>query len=60
MSKAISAAGINITHAQVQSVGDRKAQNTFELMVENLDELNGVMRSLGRVRGVMKVARIRT
>jgi len=60
MSKAISAAGINITHAQVQSVGDRKAQNTFELMVENLDELNGVMRSLGRVRGVMKVARVRT
>jgi len=44
----------------VQSVGDRKAQNTFELMVENLDELNGVMRSLGRVRGVMKVARVRT
>ena len=29
-------------------------------MVGSLDELNRVMRSLGRVRGVMKVARVRT
>ena len=60
MSKAISSAGINITRAQVHTLGDRKAQNTFELMVGSLDELNRVMRSLGRVRGVMKVARVRT
>ena len=56
---AISSAGINITRAQVHSVGDRKAQNTFELMVSSADELNRVIRSLGRVRGVMKVARVR-
>ncbi|TMA54770.1 MAG: bifunctional (p)ppGpp synthetase/guanosine-3',5'-bis(diphosphate) 3'-pyrophosphohydrolase [Deltaproteobacteria bacterium] len=60
MSKAISSAGINITRAQVHGLGDRKAQNTFELMVGSLDELNRVMRNLGRVRGVMKVARVRT
>jgi GTP pyrophosphokinase len=60
MSKAISSAGINITRAQVHAVGDRKAQNTFELMVASAEELNRVMRSLGRVRGVMKVARVRT
>ncbi|TMA63039.1 MAG: bifunctional (p)ppGpp synthetase/guanosine-3',5'-bis(diphosphate) 3'-pyrophosphohydrolase, partial [Deltaproteobacteria bacterium] len=47
MSKAISSAGINITRAQVHTLGDRKAQNTFELMVGSLDELNRVMRSLG-------------
>jgi len=29
-------------------------------MVASADELNRVMRSLGRVRGVMKVARVRT
>jgi len=60
MSKTISSAGINITRAQVHALGDRKAQNVFELMVASADELNRVMRSLGRVRGVMKVARVRT
>jgi GTP pyrophosphokinase len=60
MSKAISSAGINITRAQVHALGDRKAQNTFEVMVASAGELNRVMRNLGRVRGVMKVARLRT
>jgi GTP pyrophosphokinase len=60
MSKAISSAGINIARAEVHAMGDRKAQNVFELMVASADELNQVMRSLGRVRGVMKVARVRT
>jgi len=60
MSKTISSAGINITRAQVHALGDHKAQNVFELMVASADELNRVMRSLGRVRGVMKVARVRT
>jgi len=60
MSKAISSAGINITRAHVHALGDRKAQNVFELMVASAEELNRVMRNLGRVRGVMKVARVRT
>src|SRR5439155_26377959 len=60
MSKAISSAGINITRAQVHGLGDRKAQNVFEVMVACTDELNRVMRNLGRVRGVMRVARVRT
>jgi GTP pyrophosphokinase len=60
MSKAISSTGINITRAQVHSLADRKAQNTFEIVVSNVQELNRVMRNLGRVRGVMKVGRVRT
>ena len=59
MSKAISSTGINIARAQVHALGDHKAQNTFELMVGSIDELNLVMRNLGRVRGVMKVHRVR-
>jgi GTP pyrophosphokinase len=59
MSKAISSTGINIARAQVHAMGDHKAQNTFELMVGSMDELNLVMRNLGRVRGVMKVHRVR-
>jgi GTP diphosphokinase / guanosine-3',5'-bis(diphosphate) 3'-diphosphatase len=60
MSKAISSAGINIARAEIHTLADRKAQNVFEIMVASADELNRVMRNLGRVRGVMKVARVRT
>ena len=45
---------------KVHALADHKAQNVFEVMVGSADELNRVMRNLGRVRGVMKVARVRT
>jgi GTP pyrophosphokinase len=60
MSQAISTAGININEAQIRSVGDRTAQNSFEVMVKTLDDLNNVIRNLGRVRGVRRVRRIRS
>jgi GTP pyrophosphokinase len=59
MSKAISSTGVNITRAQVHPTGDHKSQNTFELMVGSLEELNTVMKNLGRVRGVLRVTRVR-
>ena len=59
ISKAISSAGVNISRAQVRSVPDKKALNTFEVLVNSADQLNRVIRSLGKVRGVMKVARAR-
>ncbi len=58
MSKAISSAGINITGAQVRTV-DKSAHNTFEVMVDSVDALNRVMRGLGKVKGVMRVSRVR-
>lgn len=60
MGKAISSAGVNISHAEARSIPDKKAQNIFELMVSNVNELNRVMRNLGRVRGVLRVARVRS
>jgi len=60
MSKAISTTGVNIASATVRTLADRKAQNTFDIVVSSLDELNKVMRSLERIRGVVKVARVRT
>ena len=60
MSKAISSTGVNIARAQVHPAGDHKSQNTFELMVGSLEELNAVMKNLGRVRGVLRVTRVRT
>jgi (p)ppGpp synthase/HD superfamily hydrolase len=59
LSKAISAAGVNISRAQVRTVPDKKALNTFEVMVDSLDALNRVMRGLGKVRGVIRVQRVR-
>ena len=58
MSKAISATGINIANADVRTLPDKRALNVFEVMVSNADDLQRVMRNLGRVRGVVKVARV--
>jgi GTP pyrophosphokinase len=59
ISKAISSAGVNITRAQVRSVPDKKAVNNFDVVVSSVDQLNRVMRSIGKVRGVMRVGRAR-
>ncbi|HUI27165.1 MAG TPA: bifunctional (p)ppGpp synthetase/guanosine-3',5'-bis(diphosphate) 3'-pyrophosphohydrolase [Candidatus Kryptonia bacterium] len=59
MSKAISGAGVNISRAQVKSIPDKRAVNTFEVMVGDANQLNRVMRALGKVRGVTRVARAR-
>jgi GTP diphosphokinase / guanosine-3',5'-bis(diphosphate) 3'-diphosphatase len=59
LSKAISSAGVNISRAQVRTMPDKKALNTFEIMVDSVDALNRVMRGLGKVRGVIRVQRVR-
>lgn len=59
MTAAISQVGVNIRSARSESLGDRQAQNHFEVMVRNLGDLKEVMRNLGRVRGVIKVTRVR-
>ena len=59
MSKAIGNVGVNISRAEVQSVPDKKAINRFEVVVNHVDQLNRVMRAIGKVRGVMKVGRTR-
>ncbi len=60
MTKAISSTGVNISRAQVRSTPDRTALNTFEVMVADIEGLNRLIRNLGRVRGVLKVGRVRT
>ncbi len=59
ITKAISSTGTNIATARVHTLPDKKALNTFELMIGNVDELGRVLRNLGRVRGVIKVERVR-
>jgi guanosine-3',5'-bis(diphosphate) 3'-pyrophosphohydrolase len=59
MSKAISTVGINITNADVRTLSDKRALNVFEVMVASAEDLNRMMRNLGRVRGVVKVERVK-
>lgn len=60
MSKAISAADINIANADVRTLPDKRARNVFEIMVASAGDLERVMRNLERVRGVIKIARLNT
>jgi GTP pyrophosphokinase len=60
MSKAISATGLNISSADVRTLPDKRARDVFEVIVGSAEELDRVMRNLGRVRGVVKVTRMRT
>jgi len=59
MTAAISQVGVNIRSARSESLADRQAENHFEVMVRNLGDLKDVMRNLKRVRGVIKVTRVR-
>ncbi len=59
MTKVIGASGVNISRAQVRSVADQKARNVFEVVVSHIDQLNQLRRALERVRGVIRVSRLR-
>lgn len=59
MTAAISQVGVNIRSARSEPLGDRQAESHFEVMVRSLGDLKNVMRNLGRVRGVIKVTRVR-
>ncbi|GIW39603.1 MAG: GTP pyrophosphokinase [Candidatus Binatia bacterium] len=57
ITKAISAVGVNISRADVRGIPDKKAVNMFELVVSTAEQLNRVMREVGKVRGVLSVSR---
>jgi GTP pyrophosphokinase len=59
ITKSISGAGVNITRAQVHSTPDKQALNSFEVMVGTADQLNRVIRSIGKLKGVIRVSRPR-
>ena len=59
ISGAISHADANIVSATVHSRGDKKGTNLFEIDVENLEHLNRVIREIKKVKGVLRVDRVR-
>ncbi|HJU28228.1 MAG TPA: RelA/SpoT family protein, partial [Candidatus Binataceae bacterium] len=59
MSKAIAAAGVNISTAQVKTTGqDGRALSLFELKVSSASQLNNLMHSIAAIDGVMRVSRM--
>jgi (p)ppGpp synthase/HD superfamily hydrolase len=61
ITKSISAAGVNIGAARVQTNGaDQTAVHDYDLWVADLRALNAVMKEIERVRGVLSVERVRT
>ncbi len=58
VSSAITANEANISSAQITTTPDRKAVNTFEIMVSDLDHLRNVIKALEKVKGVIKVERV--
>lgn len=59
MSKAIAAAGVNISTAEVKTTGvDGRALSLFELHVTNAAQLNTLMHSIAAIDGVMRVSRL--
>ncbi len=58
LSSTITSQAANIARAQIRTVEDMKAVNTFEVEVENLEHLRRVMKSLEKVEGVIKVERL--
>jgi GTP pyrophosphokinase len=49
----------NIVSASIQSTVDKRGVNTFEVDVTDLDHLNRVFNSINKVKGVIKVDRLK-
>ena len=60
MTMAITNAEANISSAQVKSTVDQRGENIFEINVSDLEHLQRVMNSLMRVKGVIKVERLKS
>jgi GTP pyrophosphokinase len=59
ITQAITDSEANIASASIQSTVDKRGVNLFELGVADLAHLNRVMNSIQRVKGVLKVERMR-
>jgi GTP pyrophosphokinase len=59
VSNKISAEGVNIDSAQITTSDDRRAIQLFELSVKDRKHLEGVLRQIVKIRGVLTVERVR-
>ncbi|MEX2207536.1 MAG: bifunctional (p)ppGpp synthetase/guanosine-3',5'-bis(diphosphate) 3'-pyrophosphohydrolase [Myxococcota bacterium] len=59
VSNKISAEGVNIDSGQISTSEDGRAIQLFELEVKDRKHLEGVLRQIGKIRGVLTVERVR-
>ena len=57
ISQSFSNSGVNISEAQCVTTDDRRAVNTFEVLVHNRDQLKRAMKDIENIKGVYKVER---
>ncbi|UCF29919.1 MAG: bifunctional (p)ppGpp synthetase/guanosine-3',5'-bis(diphosphate) 3'-pyrophosphohydrolase [bacterium] len=60
MTAVISARNINISHADITTTSDNRAVNFFEVDVEDLEQLQDLIKALSGVQGVISVERLKT
>ena len=59
MTKAIASAGVNISTAEVKTIGENgRALSHFELKVSSATQLNNLMHTIAGIDGVMRVSRL--
>ena len=58
MTEAFSSHGVNIHNAQIRTTKDLKAICIFDVSVKDIDQLNEVMSSLNRLKGILGVTRM--
>ncbi len=57
ISQSFSDSGVNIAQAHCLTTEDQRAVNTFEVMVQDLDQLQEAMKKIRRIKGVYRVER---
>ncbi len=58
ISAAFTRAEVNISQAHCMTTEDRRAVNTFEVLVANSEQLQKAMRLVEKIKGVYKVERV--
>jgi GTP pyrophosphokinase len=58
ITSSISSSDINISKAEIHSTDVENAVGTFDLVVSDLEQLEGVIKSIKKVKGVISVERV--
>jgi guanosine-3',5'-bis(diphosphate) 3'-pyrophosphohydrolase len=58
ITRSIASSDVNISKAEIHSTDDDRAIGTFEVAVSDLGQLEGVMKSIKKVKGVISVERV--
>lgn len=59
VSQQISKSGGNISHASIKTTADNKAICYFDVSIQNTNQLNALLQSIGELKGVLTVERVK-